>query len=55
MHPAMRTVRSLALHLSVLEDRPHPAWCSGPVEEERPSVRGALGEAGSGGRGGLSI
>lgn len=31
----------LALHLSMLEEWPHSVWCSVPVEDERPSVRGA--------------
>lgn len=31
--------RWLALHLSMLEEGPHSAWCSVPVEDERSSVR----------------
>lgn len=33
--------RWLALHLGTLEEGPHSAWCSVPVEDERSSVRGA--------------
>lgn len=33
--------RWLALHRSMLEERPHSAWCLVPVEDERAFVRSA--------------